>query len=90
MNLQYKKIEKVVKSFANHRRIQILNLLTKNPDLSVDQIAQNLNVNFVTIADHIRKLSDAGLVDKKHKGHFVINSITNLGKRILLFCKKLK
>lgn len=67
-----------------------MDLLNKTSDLSVNQIAQNLNVNFVTIADHVRKLSDAGLVEKSHKGHFVINSITDLGRRVLSFCKKLK
>src|SRR3989338_3822735 len=58
MSLQYKKIERLVKGFANHRRIQILELLEKNPGLSVDNISQNLDVNFVTIADHTRKLYD--------------------------------
>jgi len=90
MNLQYKKIEKIVKGFANHRRIQILKLLEELPDLSVDDIAQNLNVDFFTISDHVRKLADTGLVDKKHKGRFVINSITKRGKYILSFCKMFK
>ena len=90
MTLQHKKIEKVVKSFANHRRIQILELLSKAPDLSVDQISENLNVNFTTISDHIRKLSDAGLVDKKYKGRFVLHTITKIGKYVLSFCKMLE
>ena len=90
MNLPHKKIEKVVKGFANHRRIQILELLEKNPDLSVDQISQNLNVNFMTISDHVRKLADAGLVDKKYKGRIVMNTLTKEGKNILSFCKMLK
>jgi len=90
MNLQYKKIEKIVKGFANHRRIQILELLEKNPDLSVDQISQSLNVNFMTISDHIRKLSDTGLVQKTYKGRIVMNTLTKEGKNILSFCKMLK
>ena len=79
----------MVKGFANHRRIQILELLEKNPGLSVDNISQNLDVNFVTIADHTRKLYDAGLVEKKHKGRFVMNSLTRAGKDIMSFCKML-
>jgi len=90
MSLQYKKVEKIVKGFANHRRIQILELLDKNPNLSVDDIAQNLNVNFVTIADHIRKLADVDLIDKKYKGRFVLHTITKKGKYILSFCKMFK
>ncbi|HUC89126.1 MAG TPA: winged helix-turn-helix domain-containing protein [Candidatus Paceibacterota bacterium] len=90
MSLEYKKIEKVVKSFANHRRIQILELLENNQGFSVDEISKKLNVGFFTISDHIRKLSDAGLIEKKNKGRFVINSITKKGKYILSFCKMFK
>ena len=90
MSLQYKKIEKIVKGFANHRRIQVLELLKKTPDLSVDDISQNLNVGFFTISDHIRKLADTGLVNKQYKGRFVIHSLTIIGKSVLSFCKMLE
>jgi DNA-binding transcriptional ArsR family regulator len=90
MNLPYKKIEKIVKGFANHRRIQILELLSKTPHLSVDDISQNLHVGFFTISDHIRKLADAGLVDKRYKNRFVLHSLTRRGKDILSFCKMFK
>ena len=90
MALPYKKIEKIVKGFANHRRIQIIELLSKNPNLSVDQISQNLNTDFYTISDHIRKLADAGIIDKKYKGRFVLHTLTKRGKFILLFCKMFK
>jgi predicted transcriptional regulator len=90
MNLEYKKIEKIVKSFANHRRIQILELLEKDGVISVEGISNKLNVGFFTISDHIRKLSDGGLVEKKYKGRFVMNGITKKGKYILSFCKMFK
>jgi predicted transcriptional regulator len=90
MSLPYKKIEKIVKGFANHRRIQILELLKSAPNLSVDDISQNLNVDFYTISDHIRKLADAGLVHKQYKGRFVLHNLTKRGKDILSFCKMFK
>lgn len=90
MSLQYKKIEKIVKAFANHRRIQILELLEKDGGISVDGISKKLNVGFFTISDHIRKLSDGGLIEKKYEGRYVINSITKRGKYILSFCKMFK
>jgi predicted transcriptional regulator len=90
MSLQYKKIEKVVKGFANHRRIQVLELLEKTPKMSVDDISQNLNIGFFTISDHVRKLADVVLVDKQYEGRFVIHSLTKKGKDILSFCKMLK
>jgi len=90
MSLNYKKIEKITKAFANHRRIQILELLDNSQGFSVDDISKKLNVGFFTISDHIRKLADAGLIDKKNKGRFVINSINKRGKCILSFCKMFK
>ena len=90
MNIKYKRVEKIVKGFANHRRIQILELLGRISNLSVDAISQNLNVGFFTISDHVRKLADAGLVEKKYKGRFVIHSLTKLGRSILSFCKMFK
>jgi len=90
MSLPYKKIEKIIKGFANHRRIQVLELLGKDSNLSVDDISHNLNVDFFTISDHIRKLSEAGLVEKKYKGRFVLHSLSKRGKYILSFCKMFK
>jgi DNA-binding transcriptional ArsR family regulator len=90
MSIGYKKVEKIVKGFANHWRIQILELLANNSHLSVDQITQNLGGNFMTISVHIKKLSDAGLVDKQYKGRFVLHNLTKRGRDILTFCKMLK
>jgi len=90
MSLQYKKIEKIVKGFANHRRVQVLELLEKTSNLSVDDISQNLNVSFFTISDHIRKLADTGLVEKNYKGRFVLHVLTKRGKHVLSFCKMFK
>jgi len=90
MSLQYKKIEKIVKGFANHRRIQVLELLEETPNLSVDDISKNLNVGFFTISDHIRKSADAGLIEKKYKNRFVLHSLTKRGKYALSFCKMFK
>jgi DNA-binding transcriptional ArsR family regulator len=90
MAINYKKAEKIVKGFANHWRIRILELLKKSPDLSVDQITENLGANFVTTSVHIRKLADAGLVAKRYQGRFVLHNLTKRGKDILIFCKMLK
>ena len=90
MALKHKKIEKIVKGFANHWRIKILNLFQKSPDLSVDQITEIMNANFITISVHLRKLTDAGLISKKYRGRFVLHTLTRRGNDILTFCKKLK
>ena len=67
-----------------------MELLEKTPNLSVDEISQNLNVDFFTISDHVRKLADTGLVEKKYKSRFVLHTLTKRGKHILSFCKMFK
>ncbi|MFA7309765.1 MAG: winged helix-turn-helix domain-containing protein [Candidatus Paceibacterota bacterium] len=86
----YRKIERIVKGFANHRRIQILDLLKQSPELSVDDIADRLNIGYENASDHIRKLAIAGLVMKRYEGTTVRHKLTERGETILVFCKKLK
>ena len=84
---KYFKIERLVKGFANHRRIEILFLLEKEPELSVDEISERLKVNFNTISDHIRKLAQSGLVMKRSDGKSIRHALSDKGKAILSFCK---
>ncbi|QQR50215.1 winged helix-turn-helix transcriptional regulator [Candidatus Nomurabacteria bacterium] len=83
----YYKLERTFKGFANHRRIEILFLLAKTPELSVDEIAKSLNVNFNTISDHIRKLAQTGLIMKRSDGRSIRHGLTTKGIAILKFCK---
>jgi DNA-binding transcriptional ArsR family regulator len=84
---KYFKLERMVKGFANHRRIEILFTLEKHPELSVEEVSEKLKVNFNTISDHIRKLAQSGLVMKRSDGKSVRHAISNKEKLILLFCK---
>lgn len=84
---QYFQLERLVKGFANHRRIEILFLLDKYPELSVDEISEKLSVNFNTISDHIRKLAQSGLVMKRSDGNSIRHALTDKGRTILEFCK---
>jgi len=87
--INYHKIERVVKGFANHRRIQILDLLQKEPELSVDDITEKLRIGYENALDHIRKLAIAGLVMKRYEGTSVLHKLTPRAESILVFCKKL-
>ncbi len=89
MMVNYRKIERVVKGFANHRRIQILDLLSEEPELSVDDIAEKLHIGYENASDHIRKLAIAGLVMKRYEGTSVRHKLTPRAESILVFCKKL-
>lgn len=87
---KYKKVERIVRGFSNHRRIEILNLLDKKPELSVIDISDILKINFKTAADHISKLAIAGLVIKRNDINAVRHKLTSRGKAILVFCRTLE
>lgn len=86
----YKELERMVRGFANHRRIETLVLLAKKPELSVDEIAEELNINFKTASDHIRRLAIASLVLKRNEGAAVRHKLTTRGKNVLKFLRTLE
>lgn len=88
--LNTKGLEKIVKGFSNHRRIQILELLAGSPELSVIEISEKLKVNFKTISEHIRRLTNAGLVLKRYQGASVRHTLSPLGTLILKFLRTLE
>lgn len=88
--LKFRDLEKIAKGFSNHRRIQVLELLVKQPELSVFEIANELNVNYKTISEHVRRLAIAGLVMKRNAGKDVRHALTNRGKLILTFLRTLE
>jgi len=86
----YRYLERIVKGFANHRRIQILEVLQKEPELSVHEITEKLNINFKTASEHLRRLAIAGLVMKRSAGLHIRHKLTNRGTTILKFLRILE
>jgi len=82
-----RELERIVKGFANHRRIEILFLLDKEPELSVIEISDKLKSEFKNISAHIGKMHIAGLLIKRSMGNNVCHKLTNRGKRILQFVR---
>jgi len=89
-NPRFRKIERTVKGFANHRRLEILDLLKRKPELSVEDIAEELHIGYQNASDHVRKLAIAGLVLKRNEGAAVRHKITPKAETILVFCKTLE
>ncbi|MDO8552317.1 MAG: winged helix-turn-helix domain-containing protein [bacterium] len=87
---QYRNIERIVKGFANHRRVQIMDLLKREPELSVEDISERLDIGYENASDHVRKLAIAGLVLKRNEGPSVRHKLTPRGESILVFCKRLQ
>ena len=88
--LKTKKLQSIVKGFANHRRIQIMELLKGYPEISVSEISARLKVNFKTISEHTRRLALSGLVLKRYKGSNVLHALSPLGNNILKFLRILE
>ncbi|MEX2028879.1 MAG: winged helix-turn-helix domain-containing protein [Candidatus Paceibacterota bacterium] len=82
-----RELERIVKGFANHRRLQILKLLGKEPELSVQEISDNLKSDFKNISAHITKMAIAGLLMKRSEGNMIRHKLTRRGKSILQFVR---
>ena len=87
---KYRDLEKILKGVASHRRIQIIDLLSERAELSVMDIAENLNIDFRTASEHLRKLVIAGLIMKRNARSSVRHALTKRGKDILKFSRTLE
>jgi len=87
---KYNRLQRLVRGFANHRRIEILELLGRKPELSVFEIADELDINFKTASEHIRRLAIANLVLKRADHTAVRHKLTVQGNIILKFLRTLE
>ena len=90
MALNYRQLERLVRAFANHRRIQILELLKSEPELSLADIAEKLRINIKTASVHLQRLAIAGLILKRNEGSNVRHKITDRAQNILKFLRILE
>ncbi|OGC87493.1 hypothetical protein A3B33_02490 [Candidatus Adlerbacteria bacterium RIFCSPLOWO2_01_FULL_54_16] len=88
--ISYRKLERLIKGFANHRRIEIMDLLSREPELSVEEVSGRLKIGYENASDHLRKLAIAGLVLKRNEGSAVRHKLTSRAESILVFCKRLQ
>lgn len=68
----------------------MIDLLHKKPELSVEEIAGILHINYKTASEHIRRLAIAGLVMKHHEGNVVRHKLTTRARSILKFLRILE
>lgn len=82
-----KQLERHFKGTANHTRVEILLLVSRTPDITLDSIANNLGKNFKTVSEHTRRLVHAGLLNKKYVGRNMAHSISPYGEKFVRFIK---
>lgn len=88
--MHYRAIEKITKAVANHRRIQLLDILSRQPRLSVVDLSHKTRANLKTIDVHINRLFTAGLVTKHSRVNAVLHALTPAGAAILKFLRTLE
>lgn len=88
--LEYRKLERIIKGFANHRRMQILAALDKEPELSVQEISDRVKSEMKNISAHITKLAVAGLLIKRSDSKSIRHKLTKRGIFILKFVRMLE
>lgn len=88
--LKKRALEQIVRSFSNHRRITMLCLLYKSPELSVSQIADELKIDIKLASFYLRRLTIAGLIMKKSHGKSIRHKLTKRGLFVLTFIRTLE
>lgn len=86
----YRTLERLVRGFSNHRRIEMLELLKKEPELSVEEVASRLDINYKTSADHLRRLTIAGLLLKRSDSVSIRHKLTTRAEYVLKFLRTLE
>ncbi len=62
-----KDFERIMKAFANRRRLAILRFLKKEGRASVGDIAEEIRLSFKATSKHLGILSAAGIVDREQQ-----------------------
>ena len=86
----FRQLERVVRAFANHRRIEVLDQLESEDELDLGEIARRCGINYKTASEHLRRLTLAGLVTKRAKGVHVLHLLSPRGRKVLLFLRTLE
>jgi len=83
--MKLKEREAVAKGFANHRRIEIMELLAERGEVTLEEIAEHLGIQAATASEHTHRLVRGGHVEKRYVGRRVFHRLTALGKQSLRF-----
>ena len=85
-----RQLERHLKGLANHWRLDILFLLAKNDDLTLEGIIERLKGNQKTLSFHTTQLVHAGLLRKEYRGRTVVHTLSPYGKKFYHFLKTLQ
>ena len=86
----FRQLERIVRGFSNHRRIQMLEVLTATPEIDLMQLARACGINFRNASEHSARLVRAGLVLKRSKGRQVLHAVSPRGMDVLSFLRNIE
>ena len=78
-------MERHLKGISNHYRIGILLLVAACDGITLEDIVEMIGANEKTIGEYTRRLYQAGLLNKKHRGKFVEHTLSPYGKTFVRF-----
>ncbi|PIR88465.1 MAG: hypothetical protein COU09_02210 [Candidatus Harrisonbacteria bacterium CG10_big_fil_rev_8_21_14_0_10_44_23] len=84
---QYHRMQRFVRGFSNHRRIEILLYLNEHKGASVVDVAEALGVKLNTISAHVIRLANANLVWKHSDGVAAKCELSREGESVVKFLK---
>jgi DNA-binding transcriptional ArsR family regulator len=70
-------------ALGNHRRIEIIRLLRKQPLQCVEEMAAACRIDESTASEHLRRLHEGGMIEKKYKGRHVLLKATKRASTML-------
>ena len=82
-------MDRIVRGFSNHRRIQMLEVLAATPELDLLHLARACGINFRNASEHAGRLTRAGLVLKRAKGRQILHALSPRGTDVLKFLRQL-
>lgn len=78
--MRMKDLERILKAFANKRRLAILQYLKKSKEANVSDIAEEIGLSFKSTSRHLAVLSGADIVDKEQRSLMVFYKIASQQK----------
>ena len=59
------------KILSNGTRLRILHALVRKPDISVGEVAEQLDMNLQAVSNQLQRLVDKGIVRSDRQGNFI-------------------
>ncbi len=75
-------MEKILKAFANRRRLAIIKYLKNEGEASVGEVAHAIKLSFKATARHLATLFSADILEKEQRNIFVFYRLSEKPKEI--------